>query len=57
LAPEEIRRLLIEKRLPPLWVPSPENFRQVETLPLLRIGKLDLKRMWELALEAFCQPE
>jgi hypothetical protein len=54
LAPEEICRRLIEKRLPPDWVSSLDSFRQVETIPLSETGKLGLKRLWELALEGFC---
>jgi acyl-[acyl-carrier-protein]-phospholipid O-acyltransferase/long-chain-fatty-acid--[acyl-carrier-protein] ligase len=51
-APEELCRALIEKGLPPIWVPSADSFRQVETVPVLGTGKLDLKRVKELAMEA-----
>ena len=56
LPPEEICRRLVEKGLPPLWIPSPDSFRQVEAIPLLGTGKLDLKRLKELVLEQFCVP-
>jgi acyl-[acyl-carrier-protein]-phospholipid O-acyltransferase / long-chain-fatty-acid--[acyl-carrier-protein] ligase len=52
--PEEVSRGLIEKGLPPIWVPSPDCFRRVEGIPVLGTGKLDLKRVKELAMEEFC---
>ncbi len=36
--------------LPPLWKPSPDQFVRVETLPYLGTGKLDLRRIREIAL-------
>ncbi len=36
---------------PNLWKPRGENFYRVETLPYLGTGKLDLRRVKELALE------
>jgi acyl-[acyl-carrier-protein]-phospholipid O-acyltransferase/long-chain-fatty-acid--[acyl-carrier-protein] ligase len=38
--------------LPPLWKPRPEQFVRVETLPYLGTGKLDLRRMKEIAMGA-----
>jgi acyl-[acyl-carrier-protein]-phospholipid O-acyltransferase/long-chain-fatty-acid--[acyl-carrier-protein] ligase len=37
--------------LPALWKPRPDNFVRIETLPYLGTGKLDLRRLRELALE------
>jgi acyl-[acyl-carrier-protein]-phospholipid O-acyltransferase/long-chain-fatty-acid--[acyl-carrier-protein] ligase len=37
--------------LPPLWKPRPDNFLRIEKLPYLGTGKLDLRRLRELALE------
>ena len=51
--PSEICRQLAEQRLPNLWVPAPDSFIQVAEIPVLGTGKLDLKRMRELALERF----
>jgi acyl-[acyl-carrier-protein]-phospholipid O-acyltransferase/long-chain-fatty-acid--[acyl-carrier-protein] ligase len=51
--PEQVCRRLGAAGLPPLWIPSPDSFRQVEDLPLLGSGKLDLKRVKRLAEEAF----
>jgi acyl-[acyl-carrier-protein]-phospholipid O-acyltransferase / long-chain-fatty-acid--[acyl-carrier-protein] ligase len=36
-----------------LWIPSPEDFRRVEAIPVLGTGKLDLKRVKDLAAEVF----
>ena len=54
---EEICRRLVEQGLPPLWVPSPDSFRQVEAIPVLGTGKLDLKRLKEAAMEEFSTPK
>ena len=40
--------------LPNLWIPSTESFLEVESLPLLGTGKLDLHAMKQCALQAFC---
>ena len=44
---------LAEAGLPNLWIPSPESFMEVEELPLLGSGKLDLKLLSQLARERF----
>lgn len=51
--PEQICQLLAQAGLPPLWIPSPENFRQVEKIPLLATGKLDLRALHQLARNLF----
>ncbi len=51
--PHEICQLLAQAGLPPLWIPSPENFRQVESIPLLATGKLDLRALNQLAAKLF----
>jgi acyl-[acyl-carrier-protein]-phospholipid O-acyltransferase/long-chain-fatty-acid--[acyl-carrier-protein] ligase len=35
--------------LPNLWVPRPSDFRRIDALPVLGTGKLDLRRIRELA--------
>ncbi len=35
---------------PPLWIPSPDSFIQVDEIPILGTGKVDLRRLKELAL-------
>jgi len=42
--------LLATAGLPALWVPAPDGFLQVDEIPLLGTGKLDLMRLKELAL-------
>jgi acyl-[acyl-carrier-protein]-phospholipid O-acyltransferase / long-chain-fatty-acid--[acyl-carrier-protein] ligase len=51
--PEEICRALKDSRPPPLWIPSPDSFHQVSEIPLLGTGKLDLKRVKDLAMQEF----
>jgi acyl-[acyl-carrier-protein]-phospholipid O-acyltransferase/long-chain-fatty-acid--[acyl-carrier-protein] ligase len=54
LSEDELRECL-EKLpragLPNLWVPRPDAFHRVEKLPYLGTGKLDLRKIRELALE------
>ena len=56
LPPETVCRRLIDKGLPPLWVPSPDSFRQVAAIPLLGTGKLDLAGLQALARAEFSRP-
>jgi len=49
--PEQICRELAGAGLPPIWIPSPDSFLQVDQIPVLGTGKLDLKRARELAIE------
>lgn len=49
--PDEICRALAAQGLPPLWVPGADSFIQVESIPVLGTGKLDLKRVRDLAVE------
>ncbi|MBF8253808.1 MAG: AMP-dependent synthetase and ligase, partial [Deltaproteobacteria bacterium] len=51
LAAEELWERLNESELPKLWIPKRENLHQVESIPLLGSGKVDLKKVKELALE------
>jgi len=54
-APEEICKALAEAGLPPIWIPSPDSFRRIEEIPVLGTGKLDLKRVKEVAQRQFPQ--
>ena len=50
----EVRQLcqkLADRNLPNLWLPKERDFYAVTELPLLGSGKLDLKRVKEMALE------
>jgi len=59
LGEEELKRVvenLSRSTLPNLWIPRPNQFFFVAELPHLGTGKLDLRRIRELALE-FSSPE
>ncbi len=56
LPPSDICHAMLSGGLPPLWVPSPDSFRQVAEIPLLGTGKLDLMRLKELAEQEFQKP-
>ncbi len=51
--PEDICHALAETELPRLWIPTPDSFHHVEEIPLLGTGKLDLRRIRELAEAEF----
>jgi len=51
--PEEIRDHLAAQGLPKLWLPGRDSFLEVEEIPILGTGKLDLKGLSELAKEHF----
>jgi acyl-[acyl-carrier-protein]-phospholipid O-acyltransferase/long-chain-fatty-acid--[acyl-carrier-protein] ligase len=51
--PDEIYKQLTASGLPKLWIPSPDSFLEVEELPILGSGKLDLKALKDMALDHF----
>ncbi len=51
--PEQIRRELQSAGLPNLFIPGRDSFCQVEAIPVLGSGKLDLKAVKRLALQEF----
>jgi acyl-[acyl-carrier-protein]-phospholipid O-acyltransferase/long-chain-fatty-acid--[acyl-carrier-protein] ligase len=54
LSPEALKAVLErlpESGLPNLWIPRPNQFFEVEELPTLGSGKLDLRRIRAMALE------
>jgi acyl-[acyl-carrier-protein]-phospholipid O-acyltransferase/long-chain-fatty-acid--[acyl-carrier-protein] ligase len=54
LPPDELQKLLErmpEIALPNLWTPRPNQFLHVDELPHLGSGKLDLRRVHEMAIE------
>jgi acyl-[acyl-carrier-protein]-phospholipid O-acyltransferase/long-chain-fatty-acid--[acyl-carrier-protein] ligase len=51
VAPEEVCRRLNAAGLPKLWIPSPDAFVAVEAIPILGTGKVDLRRLREIATE------
>jgi acyl-[acyl-carrier-protein]-phospholipid O-acyltransferase/long-chain-fatty-acid--[acyl-carrier-protein] ligase len=50
---DEILKELGSRELPNLWIPSADSFLEVESIPLLGTGKLDLKAIKDIALKAF----
>ena len=52
-SPQEICEHLATLGMPNLWLPSPDSFLQVEQIPVLGTGKLDLKALGDLALKRF----
>ncbi len=51
--PGELCKGLAAAGLPNIYIPSPDSFVQIEELPVLGTGKLDLKRIREIAMERF----
>jgi acyl-[acyl-carrier-protein]-phospholipid O-acyltransferase/long-chain-fatty-acid--[acyl-carrier-protein] ligase len=51
--PDELRKALAAEGLPNLFIPSEDSFYQVDELPLLGTGKLDLRGIKRMAMEAF----
>jgi acyl-[acyl-carrier-protein]-phospholipid O-acyltransferase/long-chain-fatty-acid--[acyl-carrier-protein] ligase len=49
LPPAEVQQKLLASGLPKLWVPAPEDFLQVEAIPVLGTGKLDLRHLRQIA--------
>ncbi|NDC62836.1 MAG: AMP-dependent synthetase [Planctomycetia bacterium] len=50
---QEVCRKLSQRGLPNLWIPSPDSFAEIEEMPVLGSGKLDLRRLQALARERF----
>jgi acyl-[acyl-carrier-protein]-phospholipid O-acyltransferase/long-chain-fatty-acid--[acyl-carrier-protein] ligase len=51
--PDELCRGLADAGLPNLFIPSADSFVELEELPILGTGKLDLKSIKQMALERF----
>jgi len=51
VTPEAIWQHLSETDLPKLWLPKRENLVPIDAIPTLGTGKVDLRRLRELALE------
>ena len=49
--PHALSHGLRDRGLPMLWIPSARDFVQIQEMPLLGSGKIDLKRARELAQE------
>lgn len=46
---------LREKGLPNIYIPSPDSFLEIDELPLLGTGKLDLKAIKQMAMDRFAE--
>jgi acyl-[acyl-carrier-protein]-phospholipid O-acyltransferase/long-chain-fatty-acid--[acyl-carrier-protein] ligase len=55
-SPDEIVREMAQAGLPNLWIPSPDSFVQVDEIPVLGTGKLDLQKLKQLATQHFASP-
>jgi acyl-[acyl-carrier-protein]-phospholipid O-acyltransferase/long-chain-fatty-acid--[acyl-carrier-protein] ligase len=53
--PAELRGQLRQAGLPNLFIPDTESFLEVESLPMIGTGKLDLRTITRLATEAFAE--
>jgi acyl-[acyl-carrier-protein]-phospholipid O-acyltransferase/long-chain-fatty-acid--[acyl-carrier-protein] ligase len=49
MSPREICERLGKIGVPNLWIPSPDSFVEVESIPILGSGKTDLKAVSDLA--------
>lgn len=48
-SPEEVTKKLQDGPLPRLWIPSADAYVKVDAIPILGTGKIDLRRLKELA--------
>lgn len=53
LAPDEICKRLQASGLPNLWIPGADSFVEVEAIPILGSGKIDLKALNDVAKDRF----
>ena len=51
--PEALCKGLQQAGLPPIWIPAQDSFCQVDKLPVLGSGKLDLKQIKKIAEDRF----
>jgi acyl-[acyl-carrier-protein]-phospholipid O-acyltransferase/long-chain-fatty-acid--[acyl-carrier-protein] ligase len=51
-SPDELVRRLAEAGLPRLFIPAPVDFYEIETMPLIGIGKVDLEAINRIAQQA-----
>ena len=54
---EDVLKELAAKELPNIWLPNKNSFLEVESIPILGTGKLDLRGIKLVAEEHFCQVE
>jgi acyl-[acyl-carrier-protein]-phospholipid O-acyltransferase/long-chain-fatty-acid--[acyl-carrier-protein] ligase len=51
-SPEQLIKGMVDAGLPRLFIPSPADFHEIETMPLIGIGKVDLEAINRVAREA-----
>jgi len=56
LSPETLWSRLSESNLPKLWIPKRDNLHYLDVIPMLGSGKVDLKKVRELALLYTSEP-
>jgi acyl-[acyl-carrier-protein]-phospholipid O-acyltransferase/long-chain-fatty-acid--[acyl-carrier-protein] ligase len=49
ISPIEVQKRLLASELPRLWIPAVDDFIRVETIPILGTGKVDLRKLKEIA--------
>ena len=50
---QEVCRRLADRGLPNLYIPAPDSFAEIDEIPVLGSGKLDLRKLSSLARERF----
>ncbi len=50
---DKILKQLADSGLPNIWIPSRDSFLEVEEIPVLGTGKMDLKKVKDTAMDAF----
>ncbi|RLS59949.1 MAG: AMP-dependent synthetase [Planctomycetota bacterium] len=53
ITPVMVCKKMSEMGIPNLWIPSPDSFLEIDSIPVLGTGKLDLKSMETIAQERF----
>ncbi len=56
VAPHELWQKVSQTDLPKLWIPKQEDFHQIEALPVLGSGKIDLRKAKMMAIERAASP-
>jgi len=53
--PEDLQRIIDDSGLPNLWKPRKDNYMKIDELPILGSGKLDIKRLKQMARDLVAQ--
>ena len=51
MSPDQVYKQLNASVIPKLWIPSADDFVQVEAIPILGTGKIDLRQVRQIAIE------